>query len=377
MLPGGTMLSSAAKRRRLAAFSAALLLLTGFAITNIARAAVAEDRTGNQTADEKTENKTGIRVHNGRLVEADGHDLVLRGINYPYTWYPTQVVPSLAGIKATGANAARLSLASGLRWPANSPAEITNIIALCRRNKLICVLDVHDTIVIGQEGAASTLAEAVDYWIRVKAALAGQEDYVIVNVGDEPYGNHEFGAWVNDASTAIRRLRAAGIRNTLMIDAPDWGQDGSFIMRDHARPVLAADPTGNTVFDIHMYGVFNKAPKVQAYLASFASHRLPIVIGEFGYYHPYGDPDEDAIMHFAQVYSVGYLGWSWSGNTDGVEYLDMVGNFDANRRTPWGVRFISGPDGLKTGSREASVYRSGWKKRLDAIAGMLPIQQHG
>jgi mannan endo-1,4-beta-mannosidase len=362
-------------RRRLAALSA-LLLVTGLLITNIARTAAAEEKRAGATEEKpNTESKTGIHVHNGRLVEGDGHDLVLRGINYPYTWYPTQVAPSLAGIKAAGANAARLSLASGLRWPANSPAEITNIVSLCRRDKLICVLDVHDTIVIGQEGAASTLAEAVDYWIQVKAALAGQEDYVIVNVGDEPYGNHEFGAWASDATAAIRRLRAAGIRNTLMIDAPDWGQDGSFIMRDQARPVLAADPTGNTVFDIHMYGVFNKAPKVQAYLASFASRRLPIVIGEFGYYHPYGDPDEDAIMHFAQVYSVGYLGWSWSGNTDGVEYLDMVANFDANRRTPWGVRFITGPDGLKTGSREASVYRSGWRKRLDEVAGMLSVQQ--
>jgi mannan endo-1,4-beta-mannosidase len=363
-------------RRRLAALSAALLLVTGLAITNIARAAVAEGRTEKTPADEQTQNKTGIQVRDGRLVESDGHDLVLRGINYPYTWYPTQVVSSLAGIKAAGANAARLSLASGLRWPANSAAQITNIISLCRHDKLICVLDVHDTIVIGQEGAASTLAQAVDYWIRVRAALAGQEDYVILNVGDEPYGNHEFGAWATEAGAAIRRLRAAGIRNTLMIDAPDWGQDGSFIMRDHAGTVLAADPTGNTVFDIHMYGVFNKAPKVQAYLASFASRKLPIVIGEFGYYHPYGDPDEDAIMHFAQVYSIGYLGWSWSGNTDGVEYLDMVNNFDAARRTPWGIRFIAGQDGLNIGSREASVYRSGWRKRLDELAGLLPIQQH-
>src|SRR5262249_25002427 len=117
------------------------------------------------------------------------------------------------------ANSARVSLANGLRWPANSAADVANVISLCKRNRLICVLDVHDTLVIGQEGAVSTLAQAVDYWISIRGVLAGQEDYVIVNVGDEPYGNHDFGAWASDAAAAVRRLPAAGGRNPLMNDA--------------------------------------------------------------------------------------------------------------------------------------------------------------
>ncbi len=343
---------------------ATALLATMFVSLGSARPAAAA-ATGTGTG-------IGIGVKNGRLVEADGRDLVLRGINYGYTWHPTQTA-TFAGIKVAGANSARVSLASGLRWPANSAADVANVISLCKRNRLICVLDVHDTIVIGQEGAASTLAQAVDYWISIRGVLAGQEDYVIVNVGDEPYGNHDFGAWASDAAAAVRRLRAAGVRNALMIDAPDWGQDSSFVMRDNAGWVQAADPTGNIVFDVHMYGVFNKAAKVQAYLASFTSRRLPIVIGEFGDMHPYGDPDEDAIMQYAQAYAVGYLGWSWSGNSGDTTYLDMVSDFDAAKRTPWGVRFITGPNGLSTTSREASVFRTGWKKRRDPVAGVAPV----
>jgi hypothetical protein len=55
----------------------------------------------------------------------------------------------------------------------------------------------------------------------------------------------------------------------------------------------------------------------------------------------------------------------------------MVSDFDAARRTPWGVRFITGPNGLSTTSREASVFRTGWKKRRDVVVGVLPVAPVG
>jgi mannan endo-1,4-beta-mannosidase len=308
----------------------------------------------------------GIAVRAGRLVGADGEDLVLRGINHGYTWHRERT-DAFAGIRATGANAVRVVLADGQRWPANSAAEVAGVVAQCRQNRLICVLDVHDTVVIGKETPVSTLPRAVDYWISIRSALAGQEEYVILNIGDEPYGNNDFGAWASDASTAIRRLRAAGFAHTLLVDAPDWGQDASFVMRDNARSVLAADPTGNTAFSIHMYGAFATAAKVQAYMSSFVQRGLPLVVGEFSMNHNYGNPDEDAIMSYAQAYRIGYLGWSWSGN-DELPYLNMVDNFDASRRTRWGVRFITGANGLSTTSREATIYRGGGRTDGGALA---------
>jgi mannan endo-1,4-beta-mannosidase len=296
----------------------------------------------------------GIRVKDGRLVESDGDDLILRGINHGYTWYQGQT-GSFAGIKAAGANAIRISLGIGHRWPANSAADVANVIARCKQNRLICILDAHDTMGRGQEGAAATMTQAVNYWLSVSSALAGQENYVIVNIADEPYANDNFATWTRDTIAAIRRLRFAGLKHTLMVDAPDWGQDLSFTMRDNAATVLAADRSGNTVFDVHMYGVFNTDAKVRSYLASFSGRRLPLVVGEFSDNHPYGKPDDDAIMSYSRAYRIGYLGWSWSGNSE-AGYLDMVNNFDAASRTSWGVRFIAGANGLSTTSRQASVY---------------------
>ncbi|WP_179201259.1 cellulase family glycosylhydrolase, partial [Streptomyces scabiei] len=181
---------------------------------------------------------------------------------------------------------------------------------------------------------------------------------VIVNIGNEPYGNNNYAGWTADTKAAIQKLRTAGFDHTIMVDAPNWGQDWAFTMRDNAASVFAADPDANTIFSIHMYGVFDTAAEVNDYLNRFVSARLPIVVGEFGHDHSDGNPDEDAILATAQRLGLGYLGWSWSGNGGGVEYLDMVTNFDPNQLTSWGQRLFNGANGIAATSKEAAIYSS-------------------
>jgi len=300
----------------------------------------------------------GIRVRDGRLVEATGSDLVLRGVNHDFMSYPDEN-GAFAAIKAAGANAVRIPLGIGHRWRADDSHDVATVVGLCRQNRLVCVLDAHDTTGFGEERTAATIAQAVRFWLDVRPALIGQEDYAIINIANEPFGNGTTMPWAAQTADAIRQLRAPGYRHTLMVNAPRWGPDESFVMGDNANRVLAADPTGNTVFDIHMYGQFTTASKVNAYLGAFTSRRLPIVIGEFAAEHRWGNPDEDAIMAAAQAYQVGYFGWSWSGNDPQDSYLDLVDRFDPGSRTPWGQRFINGPNGLHTATREATIYRRG------------------
>ncbi|MGB2572269.1 cellulase family glycosylhydrolase [Micromonospora citrea] len=299
----------------------------------------------------------GFTVSGGKLYDANGAEFVMRGVNHAHTWYPQQT-SSFANIKALGANTVRVVLASGDRWTKNSAADVSNVISLCKANRLICVLEVHDTTGYGEQSGAITLDRAVDYWLSIASALQGQEKYVIVNIGNEPYGNQGYGTWATDTANAIKRLRANGISHTIMVDAPNWGQDWSFTMRDNAASVFNADPQKNTVFSIHMYGVFDTAAEVSDYLGRFRSAGLPIVVGEFGHNHSDGNPDEDAILSYSQANGIGYLGWSWSGNGGGVEYLDMAVNFDPNNLSSWGQRIFNGPNGIKQTAREASVYGS-------------------
>jgi mannan endo-1,4-beta-mannosidase len=295
----------------------------------------------------------GFSVRDGRLYDARGAEFVLRGINHPHAWY-TQHTSSFAAMKAAGANSVRVVLSGG-RWPANSAADVSNVISLCKQNKLICVLENHDTTGYGEQGGATTLSAAADYFVGLASVLRGQEAYVIVNIGNEPFGNNvDNSAWARDTSAAIRKIRAAGLRHTLMVDAPNWGQDWQNTMRENAPSVWAVDQ--NIMFSVHMYGVYDTAAEVRAYLDSFTSRRLPIVVGEFGNRHSDGDPDEDTIMAYTTTQRIGYMGWSWSGNGGGVEYLDMVNGFNPSSLTAWGERFINGANGLRQTSRPATVY---------------------
>ncbi|MEV4759970.1 cellulase family glycosylhydrolase [Micromonospora sp. NPDC049559] len=299
----------------------------------------------------------GFTISNGRLLDANGNQFIMRGVSHAHTWYPSQT-GSFANIKSLGANAVRVVLSSGARWTQNSASDVANVISLCKQNRLICVLEVHDTTGYGEEGAAITLDQAVSYWISIQSALAGQERYVILNIGNEPFGNNATtsATWPTATRNAITRLRSAGFDHTIMVDAPMWGQDWQFIMRDNAQSVFNSDPDRNTIFSIHMYGVFDTAAEITDYLGRFRTANLPIVVGEFGHNHSDGNPDEDTIMSYAQTNGIGYLGWSWSGNGGGVEYLDMVTNFNASQLTSWGQRIFNGANGIRQTAREATVF---------------------
>ncbi|MCS7477460.1 cellulase family glycosylhydrolase [Umezawaea endophytica] len=302
---------------------------------------------------------TGFSISGGKLYDATGAEFIMRGVNHAHTWYTSRTTQALADVKALGANSVRVVLSSGDQWTRNDATDVANVISQCKANKLICVLEVHDTTGYGEQAAAVSLAKAVDYWISVQSAMTGQEAYTILNIGNEPWGNTNTSAWTADTKAAIGRLRAAGFTHTLMVDAPNWGQDWSFTMRDNAASVFASDSLRNTMFSVHMYGVFDTAAEITDYLGRFRTAGLPILVGEFGHNHSDGDPDEDTIFSYTQSQGIGYLGWSWSGNGGGVEYLDMATGFNAAQLTTWGQRIFNGANGIKQTSRQAAVYGGG------------------
>ncbi|GAB3451016.1 cellulase family glycosylhydrolase [Actinophytocola sediminis] len=301
---------------------------------------------------------TGLRVNGTRVVEANGSAFVMRGVSHAHVWYQNETA-SFAGIKSHGANTVRVVLGSGQRWGPST--DVGNVVSLCKQSRLICVLEVHDTTGYGEEGAAATLDQAVSYWISQKSALVGQEDYVVINIGNEPFGNNAqiSATWATATSNAINRLRSNGFNHLIMADAPMWGQDWGNIMRDNAASVFASDPDRNTVFSVHMYGVYDTAAEINAYFDAFRTAGLPLVVGEFGHNHSDGNPDEDTIMAQAQSRGLGYIGWSWSGNSGGVEYLDMVTGFNPASLTSWGERIFNGANGIRATAREATIYGGG------------------
>ncbi|MFE9438527.1 cellulase family glycosylhydrolase [Streptomyces sp. NPDC006602] len=343
---------STTRKDPLARLLTGLAALLGLVVLGVLGPSVAQAQVPAQS--QARVQATGLHISDGRLLEGNGNDFVMRGVNHAHTWYPGET-QSLADIKALGANSVRVVLSDGHRWTENSAADVANVVAQCKANRLICVLEVHDTTGYGEDTAAGTLDHAADYWIGLKDVLAGEENYIIVNIGNEPWGNTNPAGWTDPTIAAVKKLRSAGFEHTIMVDAPNWGQDWQGVMRANAQAVYDADTTGNLIFSIHMYSVYDTAQEITDYLNAYVDAGLPILIGEFGGpADQWGDPDEDTMMATAEQLDLGYLAWSWSGNTDPI--LDLSIGFDPGQLSSWGQRIFNGANGIAQTSKEATVF---------------------
>jgi mannan endo-1,4-beta-mannosidase len=306
--------------------------------------------------------QTGFHITSGKLYDGNNNEFVMVGVSHAHCWYTDKTATAIPDIKKTGANAVRVVLSAGKHgeaWPRNEPSDVQNVINLCKSNRLIAMLECHDTTGYGEKSGAQPLSVAVQYWKDLQSVLTGQEAYVIINIGNEPYGNTSASNWVADTKSAIQSLRSAGFKHTIVVDAPNWGQDWEGIMKTNAQSIVSADSQGNTILSIHMYGVYKNDATINSYINSIRSLGLPLMIGEFGYNHSDGDPDEVSIMYRAADYNISIFGWSWCGNGGGVEYLDMVNAWDANSLTEWGQIWINGANGVKSRSGECSIFGGG------------------
>ena len=316
--------------------------------------------------DFNVQNESGFHVENGKLFDGNDNEFIVRGVNFPFTWFFPDHLDAIDHIANCGANTVRVVLASGQRWQRTNPDRVRWVIQECKKNDLICMLEVHDTTGYGEQEGAASLSEAVDYWIDIKDELQGEERYVLLNIGNEPFGNLRPGEtfqntqlpleWKPATINAIQRLRAEGFKHTLVVDGPNWGQDWTNTMRDNAAHVLHSDPDKNVLFSVHMYEVYENLHAIKDYLDPFLQNNLPVIVGEFGNMHNGMDIDEDSIMQYAESNRIGYVAWSWSGNGEGAEHLDLVCDFDPDDLTGWGQQVLDGMNGIKKTSEIASVY---------------------
>ncbi len=90
---------------------------------------------------------------------------------------------------------------------------------------MIAVLEVHDSTGWSEQTTAVPISNAVAYWTSsdIRAAINGQENFVIINIANEPFGNTTTANYLPDTIAAIQALRTAGLTHTIMIDGADLG----------------------------------------------------------------------------------------------------------------------------------------------------------
>lgn len=296
----------------------------------------------------------GFHVDGTKLLDANGNEFVLRGVNHAHTWYREQDGVTLGAVAKTGSNCIRLVFSNGVQWTKDSADSLTRLINLCKQLNLIVIVEVHDGT---GDDSIDTLEGIAQYWIEMKDVLIGNEAYVILNIANEWVGSWDSETWRDGYTQVIPEIREVGIENTIMVDAAGWGQYGKSIA-DYGQEVFDSDPLANTMFSIHMYGTSGKDEStIKENLEGVTDQNLCVCVGEFGYQHSDGDVDEAYLMQYCTEQNIGYLGWSWKGNGGGVEYLDIASSWDGSTLSAdWGEVLINGEYGIKATSTICSVF---------------------
>lgn len=296
----------------------------------------------------------GFYVDGSILYDANGNPFVMRGINHAHCWYADRVLNALQGIAATGSNCIRIVLADGEQWTATSAKMVEALISRCKQENMIVILEVHDATGYTDK---ESLLKAAQYFVDLKDSLIGQEDYVIINIANEWQGSSESKVWKEAYLEAIPMLREAGLAHTIMIDCSGWGQYAKCI-QDGGEELLAADPLGNVMFSVHMYGTAGGSEEsIEKNLRYATDLDLCVCVGEFGYTHTDGDVQEDYLMQYCQDNQIGYIAWSWKGNGGDVEYLDLAEDWDGKKLSEdWGEVVVNGANGIKETSRKCTVF---------------------
>lgn len=327
----------------------------------------------------------GFHTNGTKLLDGNGKQFVMRGYNYSYTWQKDLWDAAFKTAVKYKCNALRIQLSDARNgnnlggW--TSADEVSKLIQSCKDNHFIGVFNVQDT---GGGNDPNVLLQAADYWVSIKNSVIGQEKYCIVNIGNEwmetpvrysngDWGEYQENLWSDTYIAAVRKLRNAGIKNTIMIDCNGYGQYAAIIWKEGARILEEdarhfADGKPNIIFSIHFY---EKACywDYEAGTGSMVAHSMdkalsvgaPLCIGEFAYSRKSEQwkMDWQTIQAYSKILNVGYFGWSFTGNGDAESQgLDMF-NSDGSVMYKNGDCIINHPnDGILATSKTCSIYDS-------------------
>jgi mannan endo-1,4-beta-mannosidase len=294
-----------------------------------------------------------------------GKPFLIRGINNLHAYYADRAYQALDAIKSMGFNTVRViwcadNLTRGGRCDdkdIHPLAELQRILEALRSRGLVAILALQNAT--GSDDPEH-LRALVEWYGRedVKTLLNAYQDMLIINVANEwfaSWGDPEQ-VYLKTYQQEILRMRAMGLRHVLMIDAAGWGQQVSSIAT-HYKDLLATDP--NLLFSAHMYEVFASPEKVGGDFNTAGDGGIPFVVGEFACNHRAGQAvacEEIMGQSSPSNHAVGYLGWSYSGNSEDLSQLDVTKSDDWQTVTPWGATLLDDPHGIRATARPACFF---------------------
>lgn len=320
---------------------------------------------------------TNNAVGSGLLLDANGNNFVMKGMNVALAYWINDVNGSIDDVRRnTNSNCLRIVVQT------YTPDNVwQTAVQNCINNNMIPMVELHDVTGNTNENELVRMGE----WWASKAAFLTRPEiarYILINIcnewGDWGTATNNGTSWRNGSIRAIEKMRLAGIKTTIVVDAVGYGQDvdDAKNLRAYGKAIQTADAgylggQANLLFSIHMYCEWAKGRDNIDIIGNIKSMGIPVIVGEFGYQHSEGngtcDIDEQAIIDACERHGIGWLAWSQKGNGNGVEYLDLCNDWACTSLSGWGNTVVNGRNGTKT-AVTCSVFTG---------VGPTPVKKYG
>lgn len=308
----------------------------------------------------------GFFTKNGKLYDANGMEFLLRGVNNGHFWFDSgnrnTAINALTPIAAYHSNTVRMVWQTNYvesQWN-NVPEvdQLRKMINTAIDKGLVPMIELHD--VTGDESKENLLKMA-EYYVRpdILKVMKEYESILLINIANEWSGKTT--TYRDAYKEAVTMMRDAGLKHTLVIDGSGWGQDMTPIF-DYGQEIINNDPQKNILFSVHMYQSYRNETTITSNLEKAVEMNLPLIVGEFGFQHG-GTPDNPIQIPYEHILSecerlgIGWLAWSWKGNSGGVEYLDLSTDWEGTSLTDWGDGIVNGANGLQNTAKKVSVIK--------------------
>jgi len=284
--------------------------------------------------------KPGMYTDGRHLYTSAGEKLILKGFNAMIVYWDIHGEINFPEIEKTGANSVRIFWK--LADPHPEPADLDKVLGNSLKHNMIPIICLWDAT-----GNWSKLQECVDYWCSPEIVLILQkyEKNLIVNIaneaGDKAVGDEVFIAAYTDA---IKRMRRAGIRTPLMIDADQWGRNANSVLNT-GNQLLDIDPDRNLIFSWHLWDSANHGTgtreEIDRIIETAVERNICFVVGEFG-------PCErcencastrinwEYLIEKAFKHEIGYMPWVWRWTDCHSCVTNIPGKFGDWANEPWG-----------------------------------------
>jgi mannan endo-1,4-beta-mannosidase len=222
---------------------------------------------------------------------------------------PRDGLPVYEEIAKTGANTVRIVWS----YKENTTAkELDNAITNAAKNKLFPMVEVLDRTC---QWSREAFDEILAFWLKpeILSVLKKHEKYLLLNFANE-LGNNvtTLETYKSEYKRAVEKLRAAGIKSPIVIDAPGCGQDETTMLQA-GNYLINSDPLHNIIMSIHLWWVPQNNERITKLFTEAVRLNIPLIIGEFSglAVDCKTSTNVDHILKMARDNKVGWLPWSW------------------------------------------------------------------